>query len=98
MKKLSNKSKMQKAVEMLKAVSHPARMAIVEMIIESKQMNVTDIYSKMKIEQAVASQHLAVLKQKGVLVCERNGKNCYYKLRQPLFAEMINIVKKCQEC
>jgi ArsR family transcriptional regulator len=98
MKKLSNKTKMQRAVEMLKAVSHPARMAIVEMIIEHKVMNVTDIYSKMKIEQAVASQHLSVLKQKGVLICERSGKNSYYQLRQPLFAEMIKIVKKCQEC
>jgi len=43
-------------------------------------MNVTDIYVKLRIEQSVASQHLAILRNEGFVSTEREGKTIWYSI------------------
>ena len=43
-------------------------------------MTVTDIYVKLRLEQSVASQHLAILRKAGVVQTERDGKFIFYSL------------------
>ncbi len=90
--------KLERAAVMLKAMAHPIRMAIVDMIVREKQLSVTEIYEKLKIEQAVASQHLAILKDKEVLTMRREGKNCIYFIAKPMLKQLIDTIIQCQEC
>ena len=53
---------------------------MVELISEQKRMTVTEIYVKLRLEQSVASQHLAILRRAGVVVTERDGKFIYYSV------------------
>jgi DNA-binding transcriptional ArsR family regulator len=83
--------KLESASEMLKAIAHPTRIAIVGMLDLDKKL-----YEALKIEQAVASHHLSILKNKGVLLSERAGKNCYYSLKHQRLSQIIECIEKCQ--
>jgi DNA-binding transcriptional ArsR family regulator len=90
-------NKLETASEMLKAIAHPVRIAIVELLGANQKKNVTEIYEVLKIEQAVASHHLSILKNKGVLISERSGKNCYYSLKHQRLSQIIECINKCQD-
>ncbi len=92
------KQKLEKASRMLRTLSHPLRMAMVDMLIREKKMSVTQIHEELHIEQAIASQHLAVLKKCGIVDLEKEGKNCFYYLSQPLIQRIIDLVKTCETC
>ncbi len=91
-------NKLENASEMLKAIAHPVRISIVEMLGSNKQLTVTEIYESLNIEQAVASHHLSIMKNKGILLSERSGKNSYYSLKHQSLSEIITCIDKCQSC
>ena len=68
-------TKLEMAASKLRAIAHPMRIAIIDLLNEKPKMSVTEIYSKLDIEQASASHHLNILKNKGVLISKREGKN-----------------------
>lgn len=88
--------KLEAASEMLKAIAHPMRIAIVGLLDENKKLNVTEIYEALGIEQAVASHHLSILKNKDVVVSERCGKNCIYSLKFTRLSQIVSCIEKCQ--
>ena len=57
-----------KAANMLKAIAHPMRIAIIDYLEDGKQLTVTEIHKRLEIEQSTTSHHLGILKDKGVLV------------------------------
>ena len=89
--------KLEIAAEMLKAIAHPIRIAIVGMLDGDKKLSVTEIHEALNIEQAVASHHLSILKNKGVLFSERMGKNCFYALKHQRLSQIVECIDKCQE-
>jgi DNA-binding transcriptional ArsR family regulator len=70
------------AFSRLRGIAHPMRIEILELLTVNKRMTVTQIFEKMNIDQAVASHHLIILKNKGVVESNRNGKNSYYSIRE----------------
>ena len=82
------------AAEMLKAIAHPIRISIVELLAKSGQMNVTEIHQTLNIKQAIASHQLNILKNRGVLNSKRKGKNSYYSVRNPNVITAINLLIK----
>lgn len=95
---MSNKlTKLYRASEMLKAIAHPIRLAIVQLLENNQRKSVTEIHETLKIEQAVASHHLSILKNKGVVSMDKEGKHCYYYLKHQRLAEIVVCVNKCQE-
>ena len=69
---------LRKAVLVLRAVNHKLRQRVIDLLEENDKMTVTDIYIKLRLEQSVASQHLAILRRAGVVATERQGKFIYY--------------------
>lgn len=84
---------LRKAVLVLRAVNHKLRQRIIDLLEESETMTVTDIYIKLRLEQSVASQHLAILRRAGVVLTERRGKFIYYSLDQDRLAQISNLVE-----
>lgn len=91
-------ARLDKMANMLKAIAHPTRVGIINLLKDSKWLTVTEIHSKLGIEQAVASQQLAVLKNKGVLESRREGKNNFYGLKYPQLVKVIKMIEECQDC
>ena len=52
-----------KAAMILRALNHKLRQQIVKLIDEHQKVTVTEIYVKLRLEQSVASQHLAILRR-----------------------------------
>jgi len=88
--------KLELAASKLRAIAHPMRIAIIDLLNE-KQLSVTEIYEKLDIEQASASHHLNILKTKGVLASRRNGKKIYYSLKNQTLSEIIECINRCND-
>jgi len=67
--------KMISAVNVLKVIDRPIRLAIVDLLSENEPMTVLDIQNALNLEQAVASQHLNLMEDKGVLLSEKIRRN-----------------------
>jgi len=83
---------LRKIVLTLRAIGHDLRKKIIELLNEHESMNVTDIYVKLRIEQSVASQHLAILRRAGIVLTTRKGKFIYYTLNQKRLEEVSELV------
>jgi DNA-binding transcriptional ArsR family regulator len=86
---------LEKVAAMLKAIAHPVRIAIVGYLGDGKKRTVTEIHRNLRIEQSVASHHLAILRDRGVLSCRREGKNILYFLKHE---KLKNILDSAGEC
>lgn len=85
---------LRKAVLVLRAVNHKLRQRIIDLLEESDSLTVTDIYIKLRLEQSVASQHLAILRRAGVVTTEREGKFIYYSLDKERLAQISRLVEE----
>jgi len=77
----------------LRAINHKLRQQIVKLLEENKRMNVTDIYVKLRLEQSVASQHLAILRRANIVITERDGKFIHYTLNHARIASVAKFVQ-----
>ncbi len=85
---------LRKAVLVLRAVNHKLRQSIIQLLEENKRLTVTEIYVKLRLEQSVASQHLAILRRAGVVITERDGKYIFYSLNHDRIAEIAQLVEE----
>lgn len=86
---------LEKAANILKAIAHPMRFAILNFLEDGQKHNVTEIHEKLAIEQSTASHHLGILRDKGVLVATRDGKNTYYSLKSNKLSKLIDCISAC---
>lgn len=96
-KSVLNVAKLEAAASKLRAIGHPMRIAIIDMLNDEPQMNVTKIYKGLGIEQASASHHLNILKTKGVLVSKRDGKKILYSIKNAALSEIIDCINRCSD-
>jgi DNA-binding transcriptional ArsR family regulator len=83
---------LKKASLILRAVNHKLRQQILRLIHQNSKMTVTDIYVKLRLEQSVASQHLAILRKAGYVHTLRDGKFIYYSVNYDRLSQVHNIV------
>ncbi len=88
-------NKLEAAASKLRAIAHPMRIAVIGLLDNNNKLSVTEIYEKLKIEQAAASHHLNILKSKGILGSKRDGKNTLYFLKQEALTTIIDCINKC---
>jgi DNA-binding transcriptional ArsR family regulator len=86
---------LEQAASKLRAMAHPMRIAIIDLLHDGNQMSVTEIYKKLKIEQAAASHHLNILKNKGVLASRRDGKKIFYSIKNQVLTEIVDCLNRC---
>lgn len=79
--------------EIFQALGHPTRIAIVEAL-RSGEMSAGQLIEQLGLEQANASQHLAVLRAKQVVVNRKEGNQVFYSLRDPVLIEVLDILKR----
>ena len=87
-------AELRKAVLVLRAVNHKLRQRIIDLLEENEKMTVTDIYIKLRLEQSVASQHLAILRRAGVVATDRQGKFIYYSLDNERLSQISRLVEE----
>ena len=75
------------------ALAHPTRIAIVEMLRDG-ELPAGVLIERLGVEQANASQHLAVLRTKQVVVNRKEGNQVFYSVRDPLLIEVLDILRR----
>jgi len=78
----------EREAEILKVLGHPIRLKIVAGLM-SESCNVKKIWECLELPQATVSQHLALLKNKGIIEGQRNGVEVFYRVTS---SEAIDIV------
>ncbi len=79
--------------EMCKTFSNPTRLEILDLL-RNRESTVTELVRKTKYSQVNISQHLSVMKSKGIVVSERRGKNVYYRLSTPKITKAFDIIRE----
>lgn len=85
---------LKEAVSILRAINHELRQQIIQLLDSKDKLTVTEIYVKLRLEQSVASQHLALLRNAGVVRTKRDGKFIYYELDKERIAEISKILNE----
>ncbi len=82
-----------KAAMVLRALNHKLRQQVITTIHENKRLTVTQLYVKLRLEQSVASQHLAILRKAGIVSTERDGKFIFYTINSSRISSINDFVK-----
>ncbi len=82
------------ASEILKAVAHPVRLGIIQAL-ENGEKNVSEIQAIVNQPQAVTSQHLNVLRVRGLLKSRREGNMVYYSIAEPFVLRILKCMREC---
>lgn len=77
--------------EILKVLGHPIRLKIVAGLC-TQECNVKHIWECLGLPQATVSQHLALLKNKGIIEGKRDGVEVFYTVVHPLARKIIDIL------
>jgi ArsR family transcriptional regulator len=80
--------------EILKVLGHPVRLQIAYGLSEFGDCNVKNIWSCLELPQSNVSQHLNVMKNKGILTSRRKGTEMRYFLKNRLVEDIIRCVAK----
>ena len=92
-----NLESLERQAEMLKALAHPLRIAIISALNTSEMLAVSEIQHLLAIEQSVASHNLGILKTKGLLVSQRDGKRIRYGLKYEKLTQIIECINSCNK-
>lgn len=75
---LTNEEKLEELAEFFKALSHPVRLKIISILMEGKQC-VKNLGELLNMSQPSVSQHLSILRSRGIVGWKREGSIiCYY--------------------
>jgi DNA-binding transcriptional ArsR family regulator len=77
-----------KAAVTLRAINHKLRQQIMRLLEDQQRMTVTEIYVQLRLEQSVASQHLAILRRAGIVETFRDGKYISYSINAERLAQL----------
>lgn len=84
---------LEKATETMRAIAHPIRIVIIELLFQAEQLSVKEIHTQIGIEQAVASHHLRIMKSNAIVSVTRDGKNSFYSLKNIEFYHITQTLK-----
>ncbi|MCE9564678.1 MAG: metalloregulator ArsR/SmtB family transcription factor [Planctomycetes bacterium] len=76
------------------ALANTTRVAIVELLRDEGEVAVSRILESLGIEQANASQHLAILRSKYVVVARKEGNQVFYRLRDKTLGQILDLMRK----
>lgn len=86
-----DKNVAEQVAEVLKAVAHPVRLQIIEFL-EAEEKCVGDIVGALGGKQAITSQQLNMMKDKGVLNCRREGAKVYYRIENESVVKLMHCI------
>lgn len=84
----------QEASKLLKAIANPNRLMILCQLKILGARNVNQLLENLSISQPALSQHLAVMREEGLIVSEKKGTSIYYSITDPI---VINVLEALEE-
>ncbi len=79
--------------QLFRVLGHPVRIRILELLSDG-ELTVGELQSQLDIDSSGTSQHLAALKQLGVLDSRRAGTSVYYRIKDPRVSQLLAVAKE----
>jgi len=86
---MEDTKKYEGTAEILKAIAHPVRLCIIKGLM-NKECNVSHMQECLELPQSTVSQHLSILRAKGIIKGERNGLEITYSVVNEDVKKIIN--------
>ena len=90
--KLIDLKMLDQAAECLKTIAHPHRLRMIQILLQGA-CSVGDLADACEIPSNMASEHLRLLKDRGFLTSERQGRQVFYHIAEPGLAHIMNCVE-----
>jgi ArsR family transcriptional regulator, virulence genes transcriptional regulator len=90
---LTDKSIYEMQAEVCKTLTNPKRIEILNTL-QNEEKTVTELVNALGVSKANVSQHLAVMRHKGILATRRVGVNIYYRVANPKVIEACSLMKE----
>jgi len=74
-------------------LANPKRLEIIDQL-RSGEMSVTELAEALGISQSNLSQHLALMRQRGIVTTRRKGLNVFYKLSNPKIIQACDLMRQ----
>ncbi len=96
---LYNDEDINRAARCLKAMSHPLRLKIL-CVLGNQKISVQQIVEHVGTSQSNISQHLAILREKDILGCEKQANRVYYYIDDERMLQLIRLMREvfCTTC
>ncbi len=90
--------KLQKVAKILKAIGHPVKLEILEVLESEEMLDVSTICEKIgtDCEISMMSHHLAKMKDKGILTSEKKGKQVFYRILDRQILNIFDCMEGCE--
>jgi ArsR family transcriptional regulator len=79
--------------DFFKALAHPARIKMLEYLRQGEK-TAGEILEALNLEQSNGSQHLAVLRNRNIIVARRDGTNVFYSVRDPMLYQILDLLRQ----
>lgn len=83
----------QQAAQAMKAIAHPLRLRIL-CVLGDREISVQDIVEQVGTSQSNISQHLAILRDKGVLATRKDANRVFYRIGDPRTLKLIGMMRE----
>jgi len=82
------------AAMVVRSINNQKRKAILNLINEKQPIAVSEIYTTLRMEQSVVSNHLGILRKEGIVNGNREGKYIYYSINKSKFEKVMGIIER----
>ena len=79
--------------EFFKALAHPARIRILE-VLTQRECSVSELIPEVGLESSHLSQQLGVLRRANLIIARKSGNNVYYRLADRRLAKLLDLAKR----
>jgi len=79
--------------EFFRAMAHPARIRILEVLSQHRELSVQALQLRLALDQPIVSQQLAKLRAHGIVASRKQGTTVLYALADPRIADLLKVAK-----
>jgi DNA-binding transcriptional ArsR family regulator len=94
MEEILSESVVEDTAHVLRCLGHPLRLRILDVLEKEGECTVTAIYEALGVEQAVASQHLTTMWDKGILGRRKDGVHVFYAIADERALKVLACVRQ----
>ncbi len=92
-KLIDREEDIEQAAQAIKAIAHPLRLKIL-CVLGGQEISVQDIVEQVGTSQSNISQHLAILRAKGVLATRKDANRVFYRIGDPRTLKLIGMMRE----
>lgn len=88
----------EEAASCLRTIAHPERLRIIELLLDERRRSVTEIAEALSIAQPAVSTHLRIMRDRGLIRPEREGRSVFYRVSEPHLCDVMTCVRTRFAC